>query len=233
MSFNFILVVCLAAVCCLTPFALYLYWLSGVNRRPHPTVMSGSWDFTGLILGLSGFVLFGGGLLLSLLQSNVRFLMRGNFEAVRAAWGQDRQTWALLAVIYAVAVVGGVLLTLKARRRTLVVYNVEPAVFEGTLAEVFDTLIGRPVERRGNLWVGGVPLLELEPFDAGNTVTIRWVSDDEQLFQELERQLRGAVNSVSSGDNITARWMMSGAVGATVVVIFCLILLLYGMAIIR
>jgi len=232
LSFNFILVVCLAAVCCLTPFALYLYWLSGVNRRPHPTVMCGAWDFTDLILGLSGFILFGGGLLLSLLQSNVRFLMRGNFEAVRAAWGQDRQTWAILAMLYALIVVGGVLFTLRARRRSLVVYNVEPAVFESTLAEVFDT-IGVPVERRGNEWVGGVPLLELEPFPAGNTVTVRWLSDDDRLFQEIERQLREAVVAISSGDNLSARWMMSGAVGSTVVIVFCFILLVYGLGLVR
>jgi hypothetical protein len=232
LAFNFILVVCLAAVVCLFPFALYLYWLSGVNRRPHPTVMTGSWDYTGLVLGLSGFVLFGGGLLLSLLQSNVRFLMRGNFEAVRAAWGQDRQSWAILAFLYALAVIGGVLLTLRSRRRTLVIYNVEPAVFEGALAEVFDNL-GVPVERRGNLWVGGVPLLELEPFAAGNTVTIRWLADDEHLFQEIERQLREAVSTVPSGENISAKWMMSGAVGSTVVIVFCFILLLYGLALVR
>lgn len=232
MAFTFILVVCLAAVCCLTPLALYLYWLAGVNRRATPTVLAGSWDFTALVLGLSGFILFGGGLLLSLLQSNARFLMRGNFEAVRAAWGQDRQMWTVLALLYAVAVIGGVVLTLKMRRRTLVVYNVDPAVFEVTLAEVFDT-IGVPVERRGNEWVGGVPLLELEPFDAGNTVTVRWLSEDERLFQEIERQLREAVNGVSSGDNMSARWMMSGAVGATVVIVFCFILLLYGLALVR
>jgi hypothetical protein len=232
LAFNFILVVCLAAVVCLTPIALYLYWLAGVNRRANPTVMSGAWDFTGLILGLSGFILFGGGLLLSLLQSNVRFLMRGNFEAVRAAWGQDRLSWAVLALLYALVVIGGVMLTLKARRRTLVVYNVEPAAFEATLAEVFDT-IGVPIERRGNEWVGGVPLLELEPFPAGNTVTVRWLSEDEHLFQEIERQLREAVNGVPSGDNLSARWMMSGAVGSTVVIVFCFILLLYGLSLVR
>jgi hypothetical protein len=232
LAFNFILVILVAAVCCLAPLSAYLFWLAGVNRRPKPTVYSGRWDFVSLLIGLSGFVLFGGGLLLSLLQSNARFLTRGNFEAVRAAWGQDRAAWVVIVVVYLLAVVGGVLYTLKARRRSLVVYNIEPGVFEGVLVEVFDAL-GTPVERRGNLWVGGVPLFELEPFDAANTVTLRWVSDDDRLFQEVERQLREAVTGVAAPDNLAARWLASGAVGSMVVVVFCFILLLFSLNLVR
>src|SRR5262245_41137999 len=157
----FILVICLAGVFCLTPLALYLFRLGMLTRRERPTLVSGPWDFVGLVLGLSGFILFGGGLVLSLFQSNFRYWMRGNFESLRAAWGQERVTCVLLTLLYLVAVVGWIALTLAARRRSLVVYNVEPAAFESTLTEVFEQL-NRPVERRGNLWVGSLPLFELD-----------------------------------------------------------------------
>src|SRR5205823_14438602 len=124
------------------------FWLALLTRRDRPTVLSGPWDFACLVLGLSGFVLFGGGLVLSLLQSNFRYWMRGNFEAWRGAWGQEKTTWIFLALMYVLAVVGWVALTLAARRRSLVVYNVDPAAFEATLTEVFEHL-NRPVERRG------------------------------------------------------------------------------------
>lgn len=233
MTLSFVLVVCFAGVFCLAPLSVYLLWLAMVNRRTRPTVVAGTWDFAALLLGLSGFLLYGGGLLLSLLQSNVRFWMRGNFEALRDAWGQEKVAWSLLVLAYLLLVVGGSAIALLGRRRTLVVYNVEPGPFESTLAEVFEQ-IGRPAERRGNLWVAGVPVCELEPFAGGRTVTLRWVADDPQLAQEVERHIRAAVGGLPSGDSQTARWLMSSAVGTAVVAIACTILLVfYVLALVR
>ncbi|HYH67574.1 MAG TPA: hypothetical protein VD866_22950, partial [Urbifossiella sp.] len=146
--FAFALVVCLAGIFCLAPLALYLLWLSVLNKKRRPTVVPGGWDFAALCGGLSGFVLFGGGLVLALLQSNVRYVFRGNFEALRAAWGQEQLAWLVVAGGYLFVVVGGGLLTLTIRRRSLVVYNVEPGAFETAIAEVFDHL-GRAVTRSG------------------------------------------------------------------------------------
>jgi len=228
----FVLVVCLAGVLCLSPLSVYLLWLALLNRRDRPTVIAGRWDFAALLLGLSGFVLFGGALLLSLLQSNARFWMRGNFEALRDAWGQEKLVWSLIALAYVALVAGGVALTLASRRRTLVVYNVDPGPFEIAVAEVFEQ-IGRPVERRGNLWSGGAPLFELEPFAAGRTVTLRWVSDDRHLFEEVERHLRSAVAALPPEDAPPARWLMSAAVGSMVLVAVSLFLLVYGLNLLR
>jgi hypothetical protein len=230
LPFSFILVTCIAGVVCLAPLAVYFLWLALINRRARPTVIAGGWDFTALLLGLSGFILFGGGLLLSLLQSNVRFWMRGNFQALRDAWGQEHLSWSVIAGLYLLVVGGGVGLTLLARRRTLVVYNIDPDEFEELVAEVFDQ-IGRPVERRGNLWVGTAPLFELEPFAHGRTVTLRWLSDDPHLFQEADRQLRLAATGAPTRDNPSARWLMSAAVGSGVIVGVCLVLLVFGVLI--
>lgn len=224
--FSFILVVCLAGVCSLTPIAFYFIWLSVITRRDRPTIISGPWDFAALLAGLSGFILFGGGLLLLLMQSNVRFFLRGNFEALRDAWVKEHLAWVITIVAYLAFVVAGSYLTLYSRRRTLVVYNVDPDQFEATLAEVFDH-IGRPVERRGNLWVGGMPLCEVERFAAGRTATLRWVSEDHLLFQELDRQLREAVRTLPAGDNPTSRWLSSGVVATLSLIVFCVFLMLY------
>jgi hypothetical protein len=228
LPFSFIVVTCVAGVVCLAPMGVYLLWLASVNRRSHPTVIAGAWDFAALLLGLSGFILFGGGLLLTLLQSNIRYWMRGNFQAVRDAWGQEQVTWSVIAGLYLLVVVGGAVLVLLARRRTLVVYNTDPAEFEDVVTEVFDQL-GQPVERRGNLWVGSGPLFELEPFANGRTVTLRWLADDLPFFQEADRQLRLAASAaVSSGHNPSARWLMTGAAGSGMVVFVSLVLLVFG-----
>jgi hypothetical protein len=213
MNPEHILAVCLGGVLCFTPLAVYLFTLARITRRDHPTVVSGPWDFAGVVLGLSGFILFGGGLMLSVLQSNFRYATRGNREAFRGAWEHEGTKWIIFAVVYLVFVVGFVLLTLASRRRSLVVYNVEPAAFEATVAEVFEHL-GRPVERRGNLWLAaGVPLFELDRFVSGQTVTLRWVADDYRLFQEVERLLREALKNVDTEENVASRWLMACAGG--------------------
>ena len=124
--------------------------------------------------------------------------------------------------------VGGSYLTVQSRRRSLVVYNVEPEHFESLLGEVFDHL-RRTVERRGNLWVGGVPLCEVDPFAGGRTVTLRWLSEDLLLFQEVERQVREAVRMITTRDNPAARWFSSAVAGTTLILVFLVFVILYLM----
>ncbi|MBX9580241.1 MAG: hypothetical protein K2X87_08020 [Gemmataceae bacterium] len=228
----FIFVLCLAGATCLAPLGLYLLWLAALNRRDRPTVVPGGWDFTALACGLGGFLLFGGGLLLALVRSNVRFGVRGNFEALRDAWAQERLSWGLFALAYLVVVLGGVVAAGLTRRRSLVFYNAEPDLVEAALVDLFDQL-GRPVERRGNLWVAGTPLFELEPFAAARTVTLRWLSDDRRLLEEVARHLRDTVPPDPHRDNPAAPWLMTGAVLCGVAVSFCSVLLGYGLALIR
>src|SRR5262245_21708098 len=158
--------------------------------------------------------------------------MRGNMEGLRGAWIQERVTWMVLVAFYLLVVAGIAGLTLLARRRTIVVYNIEPAAFETLLTEVFDQ-IGRPVERRGRLWVGGTPLFELDTFEGGHTVTLRWVSEDVRLFEEVDRQLRAALATHPAGDNPASRWLMAATVGCAVSAACCFGLLLYGLSLLR
>ena len=225
----YILAICLCGVFCLVPLTMYLMWLARVARRDRPIVVSGPWDFAGVLLGLSGFLLFGGGLVLTLAQSNFRFWMRGNIEAFRAAWVEERVTWTLLMLFYAFIVIGFAAITLAARRRTLVVYNIDPAALETVLTELFDQL-GRPVERRGKLWVGGDPLFELDTFEGGHTATLRWASPDERLFEDVTRHLRAALGSHPAGENPAAGWLRAAAVGSGAVVVCSFGLLVYGVS---
>lgn len=212
MGFAFILVLCVLAVFCFPPLSVYLLWLATLVRRSRPTILSGPWDFVALLLGLSGFLFFGGALVLSVLQSNFRYWMRGNFEGLRAAWGQERFVWLLLSSAYVVVVVGWVVFSVLVRRRSLVIYNVEPAEFELAITDVFEQL-GRPLERRGNVWYSGTPVFELDRFEGGHTVTLRWVTSDTVLIQEVERLLPPAIRGIAPEINGAAAWLMAAALG--------------------
>jgi len=54
------------------------------------------------------------------------------------------------------------------------------------------------VERRGKLWVGNAPLCEVDSFEGGRTATLRWVSEDVRLFEEVSRMLRAALATQAS-----------------------------------
>ncbi len=223
----------LGGLACLTPVAAYLLWVGSYARRPRPTVVSGPWDFAALLLGLSGFVLFGGTVVLALVRSNVRLGARGNFNAVKAAWEHEWLSWLLVVGAYLAAVVGTAAWGLFARRRALVVYNVAPADFEHALSDVFDQ-IGQKVERRGNGWFAGPEVCRLDPFPAGRTVTLRWTGDDPHLFEEVERQLRQSLPGLPPADeNPAARWITAAA-GACITANFvCLVLLLLTLLLVR
>lgn len=225
----FVIAVCLCGVFCLIPLTMYLLWLAHVARGERPRLVSGPWDFAGVLFALSGFAVFGAGLLLTFVQANFRFWMRGNFEALRGAWVQERATWVLLVGFYLLVLLGWAGLVLTARRRTLVAYNVEPVALEAALVEVFEQL-NRPLERRGKLWVGADPLFELDTFEAGHAATLRWVSDDERLFEDVTRHLRAALAAHGSGENPAAAWLRTAAYGLGMVVLCCFGLLVYGLS---
>ncbi len=228
MLLPFILAICLSGVFCLIPLTMYLLWLAAVTRRERPTVVLGPWDFAGVLFALSGFAVFGAGLVLTFVQANFRFWMRGNFEALRGAWVQERGSWVLLVGFYLTVLIGWAVLVLMARRRTLVIYNAEPAAVEALITEVFEQL-NRPLERRGKLYVGADPLFELDTFEGGHTATLRWVSDDERLFEEVSRLLRAALASHASAENPAEAWVRSAAYGCGMVVVCCFGLLVYGL----
>lgn len=226
MATPFILIVCIVGVFCLTPLAMYLFGIALLGRRDRPTVVSGPWDFAALAAGLSGFVLIGGGLVLTLVQPNFRYWMRGNFESLRAAWGQDKSAWLTLSFAYVVLVTVSIAQTLAARRRSLVVYNIDTDALDGLLAEVFGRL-GRGVRRSGyTWWEGDRPVLGVETFPAGRTATLNWLDPDPAAFAEFDRHVRAALAQRVSGDNPASRWLMAAAGGLTAWAACCLGLLL-------
>ena len=130
----------------LFPLTVYCVVLAMVNRRRHPVVVSGPWDFLGVVLGQSGFLLAGGPAILSNLVLPGRLL--------RLPESQSEADWrpALLAVLlalYFVALVVGVLLVARLRREVTSVYNIEPSRFDEVFGRVLDQL-GFPWTRAGN-----------------------------------------------------------------------------------
>jgi hypothetical protein len=210
-----LLLILLSGVFCLAPLALYLSWLGSVNRRPRPTVVGGGWDFAWLLAGLSGFLLFGGGLLVAAVQSSVRYAFRGNWQRLQEVWGQEGPVWGVVALSYLLFVGGLAALVIASRLRTLSVYNIDrPSVesaIETALAEA-----GVPASRFGNVWSNGGPVVAIDFFSGLRHATVRLLSQDPRLREELERNLRQRLTAAAPADAPVATLLYSAAIGCGV-----------------
>ncbi len=209
--------ICFASLACLLPATFYL-----VNKKPHPTVVSGRWDFVLVLAALSGFLLVGGALLLTLVQSDTRFVLRGNFEHMREGWGENSAAWLFVAVGYLLLVVGASALTLTNRSRWLSVYNIEVAVAERAVGTALERSGIRDTTRYGNRWTHGPAILEIVPFRGMGHVTIQLLSASSETRAEIERHLRSELVAAASADNGAAAWL--GTLAATGVLLnLCLV----------
>ena len=222
MSSAQLLAVCFASLCCLMPVTFYLCWLAAVNKKSHPTVVSGRWDFALVLAALSGFLLIGGALLLTLVQSDTRFLMRGNFEQLREGWGESSAAWLFVAVGYLALVVGASAMTLTNRTRWLSIYNVDVPTVERVIESALEASGIRGATRYGNRWAHGPGLLDLVPFRGMSHVTLRLLGESPATRDEIERHLRAELAIAPAADNAAAPWLGTLA-GAGVLLNLCLV----------
>jgi hypothetical protein len=208
---GLILALCMGGIACLTPFTLYLIWLGYVNKRDRPTVVSGVWDFVALLLGLSGFGVAAGVVVLSATMGLLRQFNAANFRDLSKSWGADHTTWLVLfagGVMMAVALIGSALVR---RRNTLSVYTVSLPALEDAVSDTLAGL-GLTAKRFGDGWSDGRPLVEIVPFHVFRFVTVRLLAPDARLVNELDRNLRVSLGVVPATDNPAARWVMSACI---------------------
>jgi hypothetical protein len=134
------------------PVAVYLLVLGGVNRRRYPLMVSGVWDFIGILFAASGFLLFGGPAILSSFNdSSRRFWLLGRTVHLEGGW----QVWLFFAVLYFVCIIAGSALVLSRQRTLTSIYNAEPSQVVRCLHQIFERLQLNPV-RSGNLYLFGL-----------------------------------------------------------------------------
>jgi hypothetical protein len=146
------------------PLAVYLVVLGVVNRRPHPVMVSGTWDFIGLLFAASGFLLLSGPAILSSLQERWRlYWLLG--QAPSPGADGDWPLWMLLTIPYFALILLGAVWGFRRRRHSTSIYNVQPATVEQMLRAICTRLGLNPVHS-GHLFLFGIaPDLRTEPTD--------------------------------------------------------------------
>lgn len=185
----------------LLPLALYLLVVGRINRRAHPLIVPGVWDFIGVLVGVSGFLLFGCRLILDRVADSIHlgWMVRSNgYESLSRT-----QLGVILSALYFVVVVALVAVQFSRCRRSTSVYNVDPEQMQTALTEVFERLGMKPL-RSGQTFFfrkPGTPIaeiltasmttavLEIDVFGSFRHVTLIWDSTTAGIRNEVESEL--------------------------------------------
>lgn len=217
----------------LFPVAVYCSILAAINRRSQPLLVSGIWDFAGLLFASAGFLLITGPTMaLMLYRQGERTLWASTDTSI-----VSRELVDVLASgivywgLYYGVVIGGSLALLWWRRKNTVVYNVQPEIFES----VFEQVLKQnqvPWHRQGKrlILIGasngtsagiadGSPQdaapLEGESYVAVDAlpllcnVSLCWQgSAAERMREQLELDLGKALRQVYTEENPAAGWLL-------------------------
>jgi hypothetical protein len=223
----------LGSLICLVPLAAYLLYAGGLNARTPPTLVPGPWDFTGVLLGLSGFLLLTGPVLLSVLDSHLRSYMYGNWADLRSIGSREVKAWSFMAAGYLLIMGSLVSLLLRLRRPLTAVYNVAPEGVESALTTV--------LEDKGFAWRRGVGRIEISAGRGGEVTAavrvtlfpmtghaaLRWYGDYPAIRHDVEAALPAALAAYAPNRNPTAGWLYTAAASILVVLFAWTVVVIY------
>lgn len=198
----------------LFPLSIYLLVLGVLNRRRTPVLIPGVWDGIGLLCGVSGFLLVGGPLILLRFNDRIRlnWLISSGTPTLNPG-----QVEVILAVLYVVGVVSVVVYLFARQRQLTSLYNVQPEQIEQTLDDIFVHLNLQPL-RSGQAYFfrstgptsepGSAPVLELEPFEAFNHLTLRWDPANPEVRGPVEQELSRRLADLPTEPNEISFWLI-------------------------
>jgi hypothetical protein len=196
------------------PVGIYCLILGMLNRRDRPVLVSGPWDFAGVLFAASGFLLFVGPAVLTSLHERWRYYwLMGHPGQGEGLSGAAYFLWLALWFLYYVGVILGAGWMLSRRREITAVYNVDQALLEVGLSRVLERL-GLDWRRNGNHFIltsqsGNGSALEVEGFPPLRHATLRWHGVDEPSRQAIELELEKVLAGMSNDDLSIAGWFMS------------------------
>jgi hypothetical protein len=224
----------------LFPLAVYLLFLAFLNGRHRPTLISGTWDFCGVLFALSGFVLVGGPWILSGVNEQLwrSILVEGQASTDRV-W---KIVWWILPIGYFLAVLAGAAFVLWCRRLVSVVYNCEAPLLIETLFGAIHNLglaanhIGNRVAIRYSASVLEEPtkserfqtaIVEIDAFRVMRHISLRWRAGDDWLWRDLNAEMSRALARTEVPPNPIAGWLLTGSSCLFGIILFGLGLLIF------
>lgn len=205
------------------PLANYCLLLATINRRPHPVMIWGLWDFAGVLFAASGFIICGGPAVLAGFNQRYRdYLLTSTPRlpphVVDAAW----YWWLMIWFGYFTIVVAMTAYMLWRRRLATAVYNIELNPFLECFGRVLDRLDIEWLRSANRVFLrvkqnldppaeNGRFLIDFDTFPAMRHITIYWPGECAQLRQEIEHGLALELAAVRTHRNPASLWLWSAA----------------------
>lgn len=226
----------LVALACLFPLSLYCLFLAMLHQRRRPTLISGPWDFVGVLIALSGFLIVGGSTLVFALNGVARdWLLRGvSWQTFADFHAREGRLTLLLWGAYILVLLGGAILLFYFRRKTIALYNIDPEELEDVLKGMFERL-GLRWKRTGNRWTVEQNDQALAAFDADGSavmrhVALRWqFTATETIRADLEAELARDLAAHASADSHASGWFLTAGGAIFTIMIFLLATFLMAM----
>lgn len=203
------------------PLLVYCLLLIGLNSRRRASLIPGTWDFAGVLLATSGFLLGGGSLILAGLNAGWRrYVMRGSVADWRSLSGEgDAVALAIWALFFGVLIVGSAVL-IWVRRRVTVLYNLETEKIWQALEWIFDRQMITWSKRdtrydlhrqRNPNEAAAVARMRVQVLPSQRNVTLHWEVADPGIREDVEADLTSLLADLKAPDNPAVGWLMTAA----------------------
>jgi hypothetical protein len=233
---------------CLMPLAIYLLYLSYLNGRTPPTFVSGPWDLGAVLLGLSGFIILAGPLLITLVDSTWRSYAFGGWANLKGIGQREARAGSFMAAGYFILLGSAIPLLLRSRRRVTAIYNVASSMVESTLTGVLEDLGYSWQRARGLIEITmkrptdpNRPAARLSPFELASVrvdtfqsvgnATLKWSGDWDLVRPEVESLLVKVLPPNASHKSAVAGWLFTAAVAIMIVMLLWLVVLIFIMVV--
>jgi hypothetical protein len=215
------------------PVGIYCLILGILNRRDQPILVSGPWDFAGILFAASGVLLIVGPF----------YILRPLYDQWRYYWLMDHPSqgeslngpyyylWLTLWFVYYIGVVIVSAWMLNRRREITAVYNVDQSLLEVGLSRVFERL-GLYWRKNGNHFIlnsqsSDGSALEVEGFPPLRHATLRWHGVDEPTRQAIVSELEKVLAGMPVDDSSVAGWFLSLGVSVMFVTLASVTFVIY------
>ncbi len=165
------------------PVAIYCVVLALLNRRRHPVMVHGSWDFAEVLFACAGFLFFGGPAMITGFNPRWRdYWIRGRPASLYGLSADWWMYWISVLVLYFGLMLAAAIYLLWRRRLTTAIYNIDPRVLEECLIQV--------LEQQGVSWERG---------EQGYFLAFRRTDEVASSTSEMRRSSAGPAQALTEG----------------------------------